>query len=728
MFNSLRLIALIGLVISLPNLTGSFERAYLPELNISIKKTTVFLSALKDSQIEKINSIEFNAVTYEELKIKAVQPEVQIIAATESNTRIFKEGITLSKSNILFLGENTNHQRKERLIASLTPAQANRLMGSGSMNEILEEDYSAPTVREVARELVWQEVKSTKKQNQPTYAQKDKSLEWNTLEDAVDNVEKYVYYRPRRNKKPIQEQNKSSGSAGYVASNTPKKESPADKSFTGEEDYGFTTMAAVNEPNTDSNYKHKLSGTFSFINGVAFVPGLHEVHIYQEADDLVIAQGQYNLNAGTFEMVIDSLRGDLVAEIADIDGFKVAEARVSIDNMPTKEYSIRGFNLALSPYYNGWNIKTISAYSSEKNIQSAANIYFDYAGQDLRMQTNSSGHFQNQYVENGSTANLEFKSNGHWSTLKHIESGATEHIPVFEDSMIEAMIATLREQGMEVDPYSNGIVWGKVKTKGRAGSGVKVKISDRDSYGPAYLNEVYIAQKDLLYTTRNGYFIFVGVRPGIHTLDFEYKGERIAKAIEVKAHSVSYMTLDLNSKVKQQLSIKEIDKTIESEIDAYIVGNSDSQLIKGQPMMVHSAKSSTMNLFEFRLIDGEFVYRTHLPQSLDKIALQILPESLMAKFYDNNNWSNALIGFIDGKDFSAVFLNQQSVENKIIYFDASGNLIPTYDLVNREADIVGFILPSIASGTHQIQIYNQDGRHSSQHIIMSEGLIYALPI
>tara|TARA_B100001248_G_scaffold262665_1_gene260559 strand:- start:6911 stop:9082 length:2172 start_codon:yes stop_codon:yes gene_type:complete len=705
----------------IPKSLGLLEVAYLPELNISFKKTTVLLAALKDSQLQNSQSIVFRSGEFEELKIDPVQPEV-ISSPSQQITINIKEGLTLSKENILFISRQKNYEALERLSANLEPGQVNRLMASGSAREILEDNYHVPTVKEVARKLVEEELQKAAKQETSS-----KDLNINPLEDQLEN-RRFVVYRPKsKPKSPSDSRDRADNKdrKRQIAKTTP----PKDEGAPAGDDVQTVAAAFVDdsEESIPSKQAHNIKGTFSLVQGVALLPQ-HRLVIYHEYQNEVLSTAHTSIQSASFDLYVESLVGEIVGHIEDEDGFIIAEGRISLDGIKDSSYKLSGFYLPISPYYNGWFIKTISAYSFDDYIQVEPNVLFNMAGARPIYETGEQALFENRYIDNGSTSNLSFQGKGSWTTTKYVEAGKKQNIPMFDDSMVNALLATLKDQGMQVDPYSNGIIWGKIKTEGRSGAGARVRLSQEDAFGPAYLDDYYLAKTDLPITTRNGYFIFVGVRPGQHTLEFSFRGKRVAKAIEVSRGNISYVDIDFNQKVRQKLSIQQMHEEVESEIESYIVGNSDTQVVQSQPLVVQSVAASTTNLFEFRLKEGAFIYRTHLSQSHKNVALKMLPEEKLDDYYAKNQWDSAIVGFIeDINTFSAVFLNQQSIEEQIVYFDKNGDLIPSFEVSSRWQEVTGYIIPNVPPGSHHLQIFDTSGQQSIHYIIHSEGLIYLIP-
>ncbi|MCB0347387.1 MAG: hypothetical protein KDD37_01055 [Bdellovibrionales bacterium] len=719
--NNTKLPLLLYAVITLFGVsTQNFDFYYFQEpLTVSFEKTSLALAALRDTQVDEEQvSLSFNTLSSEDLS----QQSVVMAASAPSGPRVitFEEGVTVSKSEILMVKRQIDKDNMiGKIAANLTPQQTTRLLQAGDVDQILFEDWSQPSIEEEVKKYIWEDGAT-----ENTSITENKEKIFNDLSMALENTEKpTLIINSGRLTEPTDK-------TTYVPTNLLVKNEYTKPPRTPDTGKGFDSIEPGNGKSLlgdDTNKAQVLKGTFEFTNGMGFLFGQQDLQIVHEIDGVIYDKGFINWSSATFEIPISNLVGEIKAVVIDRDGFVVGEGEIPLEGLPNDTYELSGFHIPLAPKYNGLNIQTISAYSFDDYIEKSPNVNISQPMEPAVYSTDYEGKIENKLIKNGSQQNLQFKGYGNWTTTKYIEAGEKVFVHMFEDSMVNALLETLKEQGYSKGLVGNhGIVWGKIKNFKDA-SGVMVKITDQDAFGPAYLNHAYLPQKDLYATTKNGYFIFAGVTPGIHSVSFEYQGKTIQRSIEVFRQNITYLDVEMDNVVEQKVTFFDGDTKSETSLEVYIPG-STVVAAPSNPMKIKSIRSSAYNILEFKEREGRFTYRVNLPSTQKRIQIKYLGTDKLSQVLNAKLFSNAIIGFVEPGEFSGIFLNNYELtEKQMVYFDIESKIIPSNQLVSRWKEIVGFMIYDIANGSQSIQIFDEKGIVTQYEVLTGNKTVNILP-
>jgi hypothetical protein len=703
--------------------TQNFDHYYFQEpLSISFEKTSLALAALRDTQeSEEHPALVFNTLASESLSSPRLRQQVAKYVPVGPRLVVFEEGVTVSKTEIMMVRRQLDkNEALAKLSAKLSPQQMNRLMMTSDVDQILFEDWSQPNFSEEVDKFIAEEQAAIEQDLEQTAVVKDDSGPFNQLALELANQTQPTVIVSSGKIIDIPKAQDTFVPGNLIAKNDYAP--PPDNPKYHDSMKGFSGTGDSVVPKSQV-----LKGTFEFTQGMGFLFGQQELQILHEIEGVIYNKGFINWTSATFEIPVNMLAGEIRAVIVDKEGFVVGQGEIPLEGLPSDSYELSGFHIPLVPKYNGLVVNTISAYSFDEYIEKAPNVRIGDPYEKTIYSSDGDGRLENKLIKNGSTQTLQFKGKGNWTTTNYIEAGERSVVPVFEDSMVNALLETLREQGYNKGLVGNhGIIWGKIKNYKNA-EGIQVKITDKDAFGPAYLNHVYLPQSNLFATTKNGYFIFAGVNPGVHSLSFEYQGKTFQRTIETFRQNITYMDVELDNVIEQKVAFVNHEEAPNKDIEVYIPG-AKLAVAPSNPMKVKTVKSSAYNFLEFKERGSDVVYRANIPSTERQVVLKYLDQQKLLRTLNWNGISNAILGFVNPQEFSGLFLNKAELTtNQMVYFDNDIKIIPNEQLAMRWTQIAGFIIYNVPEGSQSLQIFDEKGYVMQQEILIGNKIIHIIP-
>lgn len=562
--------------------------------------------------------------------------------------------------------------------ASLTTEQKNRLQQADAESDILSQDWRPPSFQVLAQE-------------------------------KIDSVNKEIESAQKSQETRVIVQGLSQ-----------------DKKWQGRESIQ-TQGVAVRK-----NAGHKASGAVVASNGILL--GNREVrvsHYYRGSKSSVQL---FDRKTGQFETSLQDLSGTLMAELVDEEGHVVASGQQRIsENMTSDQLAKLKINLNVLNQLSGttYNFAKLSDRLNVENIQATQSVKSDLllASMDQNISSDDLGGFQFKGVTPGSTSFVRTHSAGFYSGLHITKSGHKNKLPLFPNNLVKAVLNISKDRQLYSSSPENGsVVWGQVLLDGKPLSGVKVEVLSNEDFKPIYLNG-WLPDPNLDSTSENGYFIFVNLPQGMHSLIATRGGQQYSHInVEVDEESISSAVLEHTL------------KTDISELRSY-------DAFSGTPVATHLELQSLPEgisiegFSEIRLpaLDRQSILTSQATQA-DYIPVQMMYSDSDAEInvphvryswiqavqaqqkISSSNQGGLIIGFVQEDGFEAFLPHEQNFPREnIVYFDSTGQVI------NHGVAGGGFIIFNVPLGSQSVTImYEKSEQVHSQIIPVDSGYVSTL--
>lgn len=485
-----------------------------------------------------------------------------------------------------------------------------------------------------------------------------------------------------------------------------------------------------------------IRGTIELSGGLALTHAHDRIAVLRESRGQFVESGAVWIREARYEIFVESLEGQLVAEVRSPQGDVIGRGQLPLSNLNIDDSrkSIDGVALRVSPIAAGLAGRVQSAYnagtgarSTSQGVQGAKVQFLNTASQ---VKSVAGGHFEEPRFTEGSRAFAQINSKDHWPTVASLTSGHEPTIPIFSSKMMNAFVSLTAPNSSMVDSIirTKGVIWGRVTRSGQSVAGAGVSVLTQGAGEPVYFNDLMIPDASLTATGGNGLFAIPAVNPGTHAVQVKI-GKRLSDPVFLPAESRMVSSLELDVMKATDVPARAFD-AFRPETPIRVEVRPAGHL-RGRRMIVQGDDGTILKLANLGMpsvleLDGGVDYlMTRTIQNAESRAMQI-PMVTRAWFdrevgrvrFNNSPQTGNVIGFVQGARFR-VSMDDESLANnaKILYFNANG------EMTDREYGEAGggFILLGVKNGlqTVVIEAENRDRIYAGT-VLVEDGIVASL--
>lgn len=484
-------------------------------------------------------------------------------------------------------------------------------------------------------------------------------------------------------------------------------------------DSGVQDLARLMDIRQPRN-KEWISGRVELSQGLAFLAGGQSLKVVRfENGRMTGDRAVVRWETGEFRMQVRNAGGTVRAFLMDELGEVVGQGEQSIGGSDP-------LTITIEPLFQGLQIRVLSAHSLGGHSVPVANAQVELLGTAHRWSSQDDGRVLAAEVGTGSTAQLRISHDGFWPTLTFARTaGFDQSMLLFPDSFIEALSGlsnvTISKQA--------GIVWGQVSLEGESRDRVQVEITSEQSHQPFYFSEfagALMPNSQLKMTEKNGYFAFVNVPDGIHTLRLRRPDSGLESTMLIEVVAGHVHLVDARMRTETELPFRLVDllnlnREVEGRV-AWISDPSADLVRKGQPAQIASDLGLSFQALDIDpgvgyapirqtpVVTAEG-YWAATPQ------LEWLEKAWSALGSRPAAGRGIVVGMVGG-DLEAVELENSEWAGELVYFDSQGNF-------RRKPTGVrdgGFVLLNVPEGFQSVQIQSvRRGRISIKTVFVEAG-------
>ncbi len=390
---------------------------------------------------------------------------------------------------------------------------------------------------------------------------------------------------------------KTDGSRTYPRRQPPTAQSIEERSFKTAE---FLTddqlsLARKNEGIGQAT----ISGTIQLSEGAALTDPRHQFYVFREIDGAFFETGFVDYRTGKFQLVVNMLKGDVVAVLAGDNNEILAEGRIDIRSLSqrvSRKGSVENVVISLAPKKSGIYGQVVSGYSTAEISVNAGPLSIGGIGKRENFgRTNKLGLFESKMTEDGSRLLIRTHKKGYQSTLSFVSTGGSNKVIAYPEKMVASLYdIVFGERGAPI-LLNHGTIWGRVTASGAPVAGAKVELATRSPNAKVvYFNKLLLPDQKLTATSENGIYAIVAVDSNVHAL-VANGTNRTTDPTMILVESGAVSHVDLETKLVNQIETHIFDAFVpEKKIKASIValGSSDSQEIMGEDVHVLPLGSS----------------------------------------------------------------------------------------------------------------------------------------
>lgn len=469
-----------------------------------------------------------------------------------------------------------------------------------------------------------------------------------------------------------------------------------------------------------------ISGAIEITGGLA-ITNEHHIEIRRRDEGIIKELGRVDLVKGTYSIEVERASGEILARLMDRSGTVLGEgvARLNSAIAKTAQEKIR---IEPNVEYTGViaGIYNSSPFKLAPNFTRAT---FYKGAEEVAVKPD--GHVRVANIAKNSFTVLRTSAPQHLQTIKLINAGQEFRAEIFPESMIKALRDIVENQRGLLLADNFPVIWGQAKEGEKTLEGVAVELETDTSLEAIYFNAMMLPDAQLKQTSKNGYFAFVGVSPGLHSL------------LAVNGKNISYVNAIVEESSVAHVDIEFVKKKETIPVRVY-------DAFSGHP----ATSSVAIQGLEEEVMVENGTYSVTLPY-LDRMGLIYTrpenPDYIATKFIYNDkdayihlplvkwDWLNSIrnflrisdhpsagsvIGFVPDEDFEVFVAEEPRFESQgIVYFDMHGKILQGRKGIAGG----GFILFNLPSDIQEVVVIGaRDKKVQSKVIVVDPASVSAL--
>ncbi len=458
-----------------------------------------------------------------------------------------------------------------------------------------------------------------------------------------------------------------------------------------------------------------------------------QIQIARYDEGTKIEDARFDTRASKYSMNVSELEGSIRAKLVDVkSGEVVGEGALKIsDYLKTGNGKI---TIAKTPnyyaanfpnYYDNVGLATRTRVSKK---QPETNIHL--ASLDTSSKADAEGSFKFDSVHKNSWMIVRAQRKGFNESIFLSPAGEENSLPLLPEKMINAMRNIIQDQNRQSIRESNGsVIWGQAVQGEKPLKGVVARIqmdaeeidqsSKDNSYRAIYFNQLMIPDPSMTETGENGFFAFVDVEEGFHTITGDMGGINVShQNVVVDEGTVS--TAILNSLfVQNDMEVKIFDAfTGQPETADVEMQSLPAKLEINGYSKVFTSRQHRLSLAQVFPENPKYLPSLQIYNDDDEsLHLPLISNSwvedlISQKRINRQPQLGTVVGFVRDWNFKVFLGHHSNFSNEnIVYFDQQGRVV--------EKGIIGggFVLFNVPIGVQSVVVSDESSEMLFNQVI-----------
>ncbi|MNJ91020.1 hypothetical protein D3C87_86640 [compost metagenome] len=585
--------------------------------------------------------------------------------------RIVVPEMVLKKNSEVLISEAEKYEpvRQREWVQSLSAAQVARLEEAQRRTEVLDHDWTPPTLAQMAQEVL---------------------ASSGALNNATPQRNYYISGRTPQ---------------GEVRTDIPRPRMGLNNPPSSDSDMAPSEMGLVE----GNNSLHKIVGPIEITGGLA-VTNEHHIEVRRNDRGIYKELGRVDLQQGLYNIEVDDPSGTVVARLVNKDGKVLGEGsiRLGLAVASNGQNVIKGPKLKVAPHPDFAGIVT-SAYNpkAEDTAPAKTRVTFVKGASEVTAKSDATVAMDN--VVKKSTTVMRAAAPNHLQTTSIIVSGTEFKTLLYPENMVEALqniISQQRRVSLEGAPR---IIWGKVTLDGKALAGIDVRVESEEGLEPIYFNQFMIPDANLKATSENGLYAFIDVQEGFHSV-LATRSSAIFGYQNVVVEEASVAQADIESTIrKESVPLNIYDAFTGKAVPATVTMQSLEEELKSETgsETLLLPPISRLGLMRVEPANSEYVGARYLYNDSEAfIHAPLIRWSWLSSIrtylkFDDAPSTGTIVGFVPDEEFEVYLAGyDQFPARNIVYFDMHGRILQT----GKGIAGGGFIIFNAEDDTHEVVV------------------------
>jgi len=452
-----------------------------------------------------------------------------------------------------------------------------------------------------------------------------------------------------------------------------------------------------------------LDGKVELTQGLAITANFDQLRIGWFVDGQKQSDAKIDVMNGTYEIKVDRLEGEVVAEMVDSKGYMFGEAIVDLEMLAKQrviaQVEVHNVDLDLAPYSFGFNGQTVSVYQTKGNRSPVPQTEVAIEGHDYHQPSDGGGKVHDESISNHSTAVFTASRGQYREAVVIADLEKEQTFRMFPEKFMGNFFDILHVDRKLRDL---GVVWGTIRKDEVAAPGYRVRIAGHPEAKPVYFT-YYIVDSKRQETSTDGEFSFVGMVDGDYEVEVVDGADKKidSKLVAVRNGAVSLAEFDIG--VRKTLYVRPFDPFTQTPkpLEFAAMGSDDiinahtEDVLKlpvtqgADPVLIYT-KSVNANI-------GSSTFASRSRKFQEVPVLNSAWWSGIQSQYKIDVAAGVVIGFIDTETNFQVFNQESAQPTHILYFNSQGQIVKNGE---RPA---GFVIYGVGQGLKNLIIESDSG-------------------
>ncbi len=421
-----------------------------------------------------------------------------------------------------------------------------------------------------------------------------------------------------------------------------------------------------------------ISGQLQMADGLAFMGPSTEIRLNHTVRGKLLGHGYVNVAEGRFDIAVQSQEGYLEAELYNEKHQVIGRADYDLSLLPAlSAHHIKssGILLKLKPVSERPTVSLVSAYSFDSHKMPIEKP--EVAIDQMKLSKNEDGEFTADQFHPASMFVTHAVAKNYWGSLAVGLGNSPTEIELFPKKMVSALLnLTLGD----VD-QKKSIVWGRViDHRGRPLSGATVELAGDSQSKIVYFNNNFLPDTQFHQTSATGWYAFVNVAPGTHSIRARYDGQFIpSQTLPAEPGFVSYALLQMSQPKTAAVLVQDaFDPNVQLESALHVLGADIDLDISGQGQLRYPSGNNTM-LIEVNAGEEFETSRFTTSRQVKDLKFPMIKKDWISGLTGQMRLSvdpvlSRMAGFVASSDF-VVELERDGrpLQSNIVYFNSQGH-------------------------------------------------------
>lgn len=469
-----------------------------------------------------------------------------------------------------------------------------------------------------------------------------------------------------------------------------------------------------------------ISGAIEITGGLA-VTNEHHIEIRRREEGIIKELGRVDLVKGIYNIEVERASGEILARLVDRSGAVLGEGIARL-NSATSKIAQEKIRIEPNVEYAGL-IAGIYNSSPLKLAPNFTRATFIKGAEDVAVK--SDGHVRMANIAKNSFTVLRTSAPQHLQTIKIVNAGKEFKAEIFPESMMKALRDIVENQRGLILADNFPVIWGQVKEGEKTIQGVAVELETDSSIEAIYFNALMLPDAQLKQTSDNGYFAFVGVTPGMHSLLAE-RGKNISYVNAIaEENSVAHVDIEF-AKKKETIPLRVYDafSGAPAMSSVAIQGLDDEVIVENGTQSVTLPYLDRMGLIYTRPMNTEYIPTKFIYNDTDSyIHLPLVKWDWLNSIRNflrisDHPSAGSVVGFVPDEDFEVFVAEEPQFDSQsIVYFDMHGKILQGRKGIAGG----GFILFNLPSDIQEVVVIgSRDSKIQSKVIAVDPASVSTL--